>query len=506
MAPLPARSGAYDGLTEAAYDERADRLCAPHARRHNGDHFLVAPPMITTEAQVDEIMDKLTATLDRFAAEARAGPRRWRRSSSPAPSPARSTRPPCRRICPGGREDIADQAVEAAEAGAAILHLHARDPDRPAARRPIPIISWRSCPISPRAATRWSEPVHRRQRDMPLDERLAGPLRAAARDVLAQHGNDEFRALSDGGALPTGSSTGKSRFCANSDDLVFKNTPRDIAHVLAEMGGERGARFEFECYDSGHLTCCGISRSRAGEAAVVPAVRLRRAGRHGGGARKPDPHEAAGGPVFRRGLHVLGAGRGAGADADGQPWRRRWAGMCGSGWRTTFISPAACWPARTPSRCAHPRDRRGAGAPRRHARRGARDAGAEGRGQGGVLMGGIAIGVAGPGDMADLHAARRIWPGSLAGRAHHGRGADGGLHRPFGGRMRRDRARERRRGGRGHPVARLLQLAGLRGRLCQRSVGRAGGARHRAWPPPARRLRRRRRAAVARALSAARRS
>jgi uncharacterized protein (DUF849 family) len=47
--------------------------------------------------------------------------------------------------------------------------------------------------------------------------------------------------------------TGRSRSCENSDDLVFKNTPRDIAQRSAEMGQERGARFEFECYDLGHL-------------------------------------------------------------------------------------------------------------------------------------------------------------------------------------------------------------------------------------------------------------
>ena len=43
-------------------------------------------------------------------------------------------------------------------------------------------------------------------------------------------------------------------FLENSDDVVFKNTPRDIAHVLHQMGDARGARFEFECYDIGHLT------------------------------------------------------------------------------------------------------------------------------------------------------------------------------------------------------------------------------------------------------------
>jgi uncharacterized protein (DUF849 family) len=42
-------------------------------------------------------------------------------------------------------------------------------------------------------------------------------------------------------------------FLENSDDLIFKNTPRDMAHVMTEMGKKRGARFEFECYDVGQL-------------------------------------------------------------------------------------------------------------------------------------------------------------------------------------------------------------------------------------------------------------
>jgi uncharacterized protein (DUF849 family) len=42
-------------------------------------------------------------------------------------------------------------------------------------------------------------------------------------------------------------------FLENSDDLVFKNTPRDIERILRELGKERGARFEFECYDVGHI-------------------------------------------------------------------------------------------------------------------------------------------------------------------------------------------------------------------------------------------------------------
>ena len=51
-------------------------------------------------------------------------------------------------------------------------------------------------------------------------------------------------------------------FLRDSDDLVFKNTPRDIEGVLRLMGAERGARFEFECYDLGHLYMLAHFRDR----------------------------------------------------------------------------------------------------------------------------------------------------------------------------------------------------------------------------------------------------
>jgi adenosylmethionine-8-amino-7-oxononanoate aminotransferase len=68
-APLPPALGAHARLVEAAYA----RGLIVYSRRsrggHSGDHILVCPPMITTPAQVDEIMDLLTAALDAFAAE-----------------------------------------------------------------------------------------------------------------------------------------------------------------------------------------------------------------------------------------------------------------------------------------------------------------------------------------------------------------------------------------------------------------------------------------------------
>ncbi|MEM7692996.1 MAG: aspartate aminotransferase family protein [Pseudomonadota bacterium] len=68
LAPLPAALNAYDTFVETAY---ANGLIV-YARRtrggHTGDHFVVAPPLITTEADVDELIEKLDASLTAFSA------------------------------------------------------------------------------------------------------------------------------------------------------------------------------------------------------------------------------------------------------------------------------------------------------------------------------------------------------------------------------------------------------------------------------------------------------
>lgn len=69
MAPLPKELNAYDRLVEIAYENGL----VIYARRSRGglegDHFLVAPPMITTAEQIDELMEMLTRSLDTFITE-----------------------------------------------------------------------------------------------------------------------------------------------------------------------------------------------------------------------------------------------------------------------------------------------------------------------------------------------------------------------------------------------------------------------------------------------------
>ncbi len=147
--------------------------------------------------------------------------------------------------------EIATQAIEAAKAGATILHLHARDPEtgRPSADPAhwagfLPVIK-AGCDAVVNMTTGGSAV-------MTLDQRLAGPKTFAPEMCSLNMGTMNFALYPLAARIKDWKHEWEKPFLEGTDDLVFKNTPRDIAHVLAEMG-TRGARFEFECYDMSHL-------------------------------------------------------------------------------------------------------------------------------------------------------------------------------------------------------------------------------------------------------------
>lgn len=148
--------------------------------------------------------------------------------------------------------DITDQSIGAAEAGAAILHLHARNPKtgQPSARAEdfmafLPSIN-AGCDAVLNLTTGGSAV-------MSLEQRLEGPLRAEPEMCSLNMGTMNFALYPLAERFETWKHEWEKPFLLNTDDLVFKNTPRDIAEVLVRMGQERGARFEFECYDVSHL-------------------------------------------------------------------------------------------------------------------------------------------------------------------------------------------------------------------------------------------------------------
>jgi uncharacterized protein (DUF849 family) len=149
-------------------------------------------------------------------------------------------------------EAIAEQAIGAANAGAAILHLHARDPGngRPSASVEhymgfLPAIKAGTDAVV--NLTTGGSAV------MTLEQRLAGPLAAKPEMCSLNMGTMNFALYPMLGKRTEWLHDWEEPFLRDSDDLVFKNTPRDIESVLRLLGQERGARFEFECYDLGHL-------------------------------------------------------------------------------------------------------------------------------------------------------------------------------------------------------------------------------------------------------------
>ena len=148
-------------------------------------------------------------------------------------------------------EQIAEQAIGAARAGATILHLHARDPanGRPSADPE----HWAGFLSAIRSGcdavvnmTTGGSAV------MTLDARLEAPRRFRPEMCSLNMGTMNFALYPMAARITDWKHDWEKPFLECSDDLVFRNTPRDIAHVLAEMGA-RGARFEFECYDMSHL-------------------------------------------------------------------------------------------------------------------------------------------------------------------------------------------------------------------------------------------------------------
>ncbi len=150
-------------------------------------------------------------------------------------------------------DQIAASAIGAAEAGAAILHLHARHPEtgRPSADP----THWAS--FLPRIKLSTDAVVNMTTGGsaiMTLDQRLAAPMANAPEMCSLNMGSMNFALYPMLARIRDFKFDWEKPFLENSDDVVFKNTPRDIAHVLTEMGQKRGARFEFECYDISHLT------------------------------------------------------------------------------------------------------------------------------------------------------------------------------------------------------------------------------------------------------------
>ena len=147
--------------------------------------------------------------------------------------------------------EIADAAIGAAEAGAAIVHLHARDPitgkpdQTPEAFAPfLQVIKQRSdCIIN---LTTGGAPY------MTIEERVQPAATFKPEVASLNMGSMNFGLFPMLDRFKEFKHEWERQHLENSRNLVFKNTFQDIEYILRSCA-ENGTRFEFECYDISHL-------------------------------------------------------------------------------------------------------------------------------------------------------------------------------------------------------------------------------------------------------------
>jgi len=149
-------------------------------------------------------------------------------------------------------DEVASQAIEAAEAGAAILHLHARDPKdgRPT---PDPRVFMQFLPRIKQASDAVINITTGGGHGMTLEERLAAPLKASPEMCSLNMGSMNFGLFPMLQRYKDFKYDWEKGHLEASRDFIFRNTFNDIERILSELGEGHGTRFEFECYDVGHL-------------------------------------------------------------------------------------------------------------------------------------------------------------------------------------------------------------------------------------------------------------
>ena len=148
-------------------------------------------------------------------------------------------------------QEITRQSIDAANAGAAILHLHARDPQD-------------GRPTGDPAVYAQFLPQIRAQVDavinittggaatMSVMERLAAAREFRPEMCSLNMGSLNFAFFPAAKRITTWKHDWEMDYVVNSDDYIFRNTFRDIRTILETLA-DAGTRFEHECYDVGHL-------------------------------------------------------------------------------------------------------------------------------------------------------------------------------------------------------------------------------------------------------------
>ncbi len=148
-------------------------------------------------------------------------------------------------------EEIADSAIGAAEAGAAIVHLHARDPET---GKPDQSLE-RFAPFLGVIKQRTPAVVNITTggaMTMTVEERALPAIKFAPEVASLNMGTMNFGLYPMLNRYKDFKHDWEREYIEGSKSGFFKNTFADIEYILTECANN-GTRFEVECYDIGHL-------------------------------------------------------------------------------------------------------------------------------------------------------------------------------------------------------------------------------------------------------------
>jgi uncharacterized protein (DUF849 family) len=148
-------------------------------------------------------------------------------------------------------QEIAENAIGAADAGAAIVHLHARDPSdgRPT---PDPDVFAQFLPEIRHGCDAVINITTGGGHGMTLEERSAAARRFKPELCSMNMGSMNFGLFPMLDRVAEFKHEWEPGYLERSRDFIFRNTYQDIERLVTELGAD-GTKFEFECYDVGHL-------------------------------------------------------------------------------------------------------------------------------------------------------------------------------------------------------------------------------------------------------------
>jgi uncharacterized protein (DUF849 family) len=149
-------------------------------------------------------------------------------------------------------DDIARESIAASEAGAAIIHLHARNA-KDGSPTPDPNVFMQFLPRIKQSCDSVINITTGGSLGMSIEDRLAAPLRAKPELCSLNMGSMNFGIFHVTDKITQWKYEWEKPYVERTRENIVSNTFAQIERFIRDLGHGCGTRFECECYDVGHL-------------------------------------------------------------------------------------------------------------------------------------------------------------------------------------------------------------------------------------------------------------